>query len=124
MLPIIIDLMKNGASIVEVCVELGISRETFYDWKNPNSERFNQNFSDTVTRGMELAEAWFEKQGRLNLSNREFNARLFQFISGNRFGWSEKKAIDHTSNGQSYLDVLKAISESNNSNKLSAGDNE
>jgi len=72
-----LNLMKEGASIVEVCAELEISRETLYDWCNPESERHIKVFSDTIRRGKVLCQAWWERQGRLNLSAKEFQTGLW-----------------------------------------------
>lgn len=64
---IALDLMEQGASIVEVCAELGISRETLYDWINPESDRFEPIFSDTIKLGKQKCQAWWEKKGREHL---------------------------------------------------------
>jgi hypothetical protein len=53
------DMFKNGESVVEVCVNLEIHIDTFYDWikKYPK-------FSDAYKRGRMLSQAWWEKLGR------------------------------------------------------------
>lgn len=98
-------LMKIGASIVEICAELDITRETFYDWTNKESPRYKPHFSDTVTRGRVYYQAWWEKEGRTNLSNKDFNANLWRINVQNRFRdeWAEIKHVNYT--GQ--LKVIK-----------------
>ena len=94
---IALDLMKEGASIVEVCAEIGISRETLYDWINPESPRFKPVFSDTIKSGIEYAQAWWEAQGRKATFNQTgFNATSYIFIMKNRFNkdYKDKHDID------------------------------
>lgn len=89
-----IDLMKEGASKIEVCAEIGITTETLYDWCNPDSDRFHPDFSDAIKNGMELCQAWWEKQGRTNLVGKyqgdSFNSTLWYMNMKNRFKWADK----------------------------------
>ncbi len=87
----VIELMKIGASKVEVCAELGISKDTFFRWKKEIPE-----FSDSVERGELLSEAWWTKHGRENLYTKSFNQRLFFMCMKNMHGWSEKTKIETT----------------------------
>ncbi len=59
------DLMKNGEGVCEVCVKLGISRDTFFEWV-----KVHKPFSDAYTRARILCQAWWEKQGRAGLYDR------------------------------------------------------
>ena len=86
MCDIIIELMKEGASQQEVLGELGISNATFYKWKQENEE-----FSETIKRGVRLSQAWWEKEGRTSLRDREFNYTGWYMNMKNRFNWSDKK---------------------------------
>ena len=61
---IALELMEQGASIVEVIAELDICRATLYDWTNKDSPRFNQEFSDTIKTGLLKSQAYWEKIGR------------------------------------------------------------
>lgn len=80
------NLMKEGASIVEVCAEIGISRETFYDWTNTESTRYKPIFSDTIKKGLLQAQAWWERNGRKAAFDSEgFNAVAYIFTMKNRF---------------------------------------
>jgi predicted transcriptional regulator len=92
----VITLMKEGGSMVEVAALLGITRTTLYDWINPESSRFKEELSNTIKRGVDLAEAWWVKQGRVNLTNKDFNATLFYMNMKNRFGWKDKQETQHT----------------------------
>ena len=82
----VLELMKEGASQEEVCGHLDIARETFYRWKDENKE-----FSDTIKRGVRLSQAWWEKEGRTSLRDREFNYTGWYMNMKNRFKWADKK---------------------------------
>lgn len=95
MLPKIIELMKDGASIVEVCAELDISQETFAQWRNPESRYYIKEFSETVKKGLALSKAWWTKQGRINLMNREFNYTGWYMNMKNRFKWTDRQEVSN-----------------------------
>lgn len=84
----IIALASDGASIVELSVELGINRSTFYEL----SKR-DKHFSNTIKRCKELSEQWWEKEGRTNLKNRDFNYVGWYMNMKNRFGWRDRHDV-------------------------------
>lgn len=87
----VIELMKEGASLVEVAAELGICKDTVHEWKKTNDE-----FSDSIKRGVQLSAAWWERKGRTSLENRDFSATLWYMNMKNRFGWKDKQENQHT----------------------------
>lgn len=91
----VIELMKEGCSISEICLELDICRQTFYNWCDENKE-----FLDTKKKGEGFSEGWWMKQGRKNLQNKEFNYTGWYMNMKNRFGWADKTQNDHTTNGK------------------------
>jgi len=90
---IMTELAKEGASIVELAIALSISRDTFYE-----ISKRDKDFSDTIKRCKELSEAWWERSGRINLSNKEFNYTGWYMNMKNRFGWKDRQ--DVTTNGE------------------------
>lgn len=91
----VISIKKQGGSDVEVRAELGISQDLW--------ERFIREideFSLTIKRGEDLCKAWWEKHGRIQLENRNFNAVLWYMNMKNRFGWRDKNETDITSGGK------------------------
>jgi len=85
---IILNLSKEGASIIELSVELGISRDTFYEL----SKR-DEYFSDTVKRCKDESEAWWTRKGRKNLDNKDFSYTGWYMNMKNRFNWSDKQEV-------------------------------
>ena len=86
----VIDLMKDGASLDEVRGELDISKDTLYRWKEDYEE-----FSDSIKRGIRMSQAWWEKQGRISLRDRDFNYTGWYMNMKNRFKWSDKKEFNN-----------------------------
>lgn len=86
-------LMSAGASKVEVAAELGINRDTLNEWCKSNPE-----FSGAIKKGEYLSQGWWERQGRMSLKDREFNATLWIMNVKNRFreDWSDKTEVNHT----------------------------
>jgi len=94
MLPIMLEKFKEGASICEVCVELDITRETFYQWQKENKE-----FSDTIKKGLALSQAWWEKIGKAGTVNKlNVNPTMWIFNMKNRFReeWHDGFKHEHT----------------------------
>jgi hypothetical protein len=56
------EMFAAGQSVLEVAVNLGISRDSVYAYAKIYPE-----FSDALTRGKELSQAWWERQGREGL---------------------------------------------------------
>lgn len=94
------DRFRKGQSILEVAVDLGVTRQTLYNWAKDHEE-----FFDALTRAREVSQAWWEKQGRENLSDHEeydaetkistkdkFNDRLWTINVSRRFrtDWAER----------------------------------
>ena len=83
---IVIDLMSQGASKIEVAATLGISKSTLYEWleKVPG-------FSAVIERGEMLSQQWWEREGRLSLRDKEFNGSLWYMNMKNRHGWKDRQ---------------------------------
>ena len=87
---LIINLMSEGASIVEVSQELKITRDLLYRFIKDYPE-----FSDTIKRGKEASEAWWTRTGRRNLENPKFSYTGWYMNMKNRFGWKDKQEVEH-----------------------------
>jgi hypothetical protein len=74
--------MAGGLSVAECCAELGIAYPTWTNW----IERYPE-FREAVEIGFTLSQAWWESQGRRNLTNKEFNNPLYSLVMSHRFNY-------------------------------------
>lgn len=91
----ILELYDNGASDVEVRAQIYQWRGTYsddlwYRWIKDEDE-----FSRTIKTGKMLSRCWWEKNGRTNLTTKEFNTRLWTVNMNNRFheDWKDRRHI-------------------------------
>lgn len=77
---IVIALGSQGMSKTEIAVELGVVRQTLENWKDEHPE-----FLDAMTRANQASQAWWERQGRTNLTAQHFQASLWGRNMGSRF---------------------------------------
>jgi len=84
----VLGLMAQGKSKATVCVELGITEPTLYEWCDPNSEYYKPEFFKAIKTGELLSKAWWEEMGRMNLHNKDFNHSLWMMNMTNRFGYT------------------------------------
>lgn len=89
----IVEWMKQGYSIEEICLELDICKKTFYNWCEENKE-----FLHSKKKGLDFSKGWWMKKGRTNLENKEFNYTGWYMNMKNRFGWTDRQ--DTTTNGK------------------------
>lgn len=77
------ELFKAGKSIVGVCAELGISRETYYTWRDDPAHPF----SDIAKEGEKMSQAWWEEKGQEAIFGGidKFAGSSWQFVMKNRF---------------------------------------
>lgn len=87
---VVITLMREGASIVEIAYELEVCRDTIYEWIEKHED-----FSDAIKKGRDFSEGWWCKQGRRNIHNKEFNSTLWYMNMKNRFSWKDKQETEH-----------------------------
>lgn len=82
-------MFTNGESVAEVCVMLGICKQTFYTWCDAHPE-----FLDAYKKGQELSEAWWHKIGRANATGRmRGSAATWIFNMKNRFNWTDRTEV-------------------------------
>lgn len=83
---LIVEIMKDGASIEEVAAEFGVTKVTLYEWCDKHVEFFN-----AKKRAEELSKAWWVKQGRTQLGNKDFSYTGWYMNMKNRFKWSDRQ---------------------------------
>ena len=68
----------------------------------------NKVFSQLVDFGRTLSQAFWEKQARRNLNNRQFNTSLWAFYMKNKYGWADKtESVNSNENINTDLDSLR-----------------
>lgn len=87
------ELGAEGYSIAEMAADIGVTRQTLYEWADSKPE-----FSNAFTRARELSLSWWEAQARLGLYNRDgvsLNASLWSRSMAARFpaDYTEKRDL-------------------------------
>jgi hypothetical protein len=101
----IVEMGAYGASKAEMCADIGISRQTYDDWKAAHPE-----FLEADKKAVELSQGWWEQQGRVATfgGTDGFNATSYIFNMKNRFpgDWRDKKEVDVSLSHEQALDEL------------------
>lgn len=104
----VIELGREGASKYEMALELDIAMSTFALWEQQHKE-----FSESVNRAVQLAQGWWEREGRKSTFRSEgFNATSYIFTMTNRFGADWKHKSEQTNvheAGTSFAGLLGAL---------------
>ena len=100
----VIELMKEGASIEEVALELDISKSNMYAWMDKHAE-----FQNAIKEGEFTSKGWWMNQGRRNIKNKEFNSTLWYMNMKNRFGWKDKH--EHSADDKTVKQIVGMVIE-------------
>lgn len=77
---------KDGASLAEVCVNLGTVKDTYYEVC-----KISTKFFDADKKGRQKSEVWWEHLGRLGAAGKVgIQPAVWCFNMKNRFGWRDK----------------------------------
>lgn len=100
----LIELYRQGCSDAEVASEMKITIKEYY-----TQIAESQTFAKLVEFGRTLSLAFWEKQARLNISNKQFNTPLWAFYMKNKHGWADKMDTTSQADITTYdLDTLRA----------------
>lgn len=88
----VVELYAQGGCDVEVRAMLAgwrgrsFNQDTWERWLKEEPD-----FSDVIAYGRQMCEGWWRREGRTQVRNPNFNARLYALQMNNRFGWSSEK---------------------------------
>lgn len=89
-----IALGRDGKSHAQIAANLGVTRETLYQWAKENDQ-----FSDAMSLARELSLNWWEEQAQQGIwAGKEFNAAVWNKSVTARFplDYGERKAVELT----------------------------
>lgn len=84
----------EGYSVVEMAAEIGVARNTLETlWTAANPE-----FMEALGQARQKSQAWWERQGRVNLATQGFQSSLYSRSMAARFpgDWREVKGTELT----------------------------
>lgn len=104
----LIECFKVGMSKCEIALTLDINVDTIYEWAKVHAD-----FSDALKKGLEFAQGEWERKGRLNLENKDFNSTLWIMNMKNRFraDWGDKTIIEQTTTHKLHENDLAELDE-------------
>ena len=110
----VLELYKEGGSDSEAWAMI-------YEWRGTFSNNLwdrwmieEPEFWETIKGGRKLAEAWWKKNGRENLQNKDFNYTGWYMQMKNRFGWADNTKTDHTTGGEKIQTIVREIVKADN----------
>jgi len=98
----VLEYMRQGDSKIAVAAKLDISRDTLYEWAKEHKE-----FSDTIKRGVELSQAWWEDLGKELVLAGQGNATAWIYNMKCRFreDWADLTKQEITGKDGSELNI-------------------
>lgn len=103
----VIELGKQGASVVEMAVEIGVNRSTLEtEWPSVHPE-----FSEALTHARECSQMWWEKTGRVGMIDNTINASIWSRSMAARFpkDWREVKGTELTGKDGAPVETIQRI---------------
>lgn len=102
----LIEMGKQGKTITQMAVGLGIAKSTLYEW-----DKTNKNFSDALTRAKEISQAYWEQIGHDALFAEKFQASVYNKQMSNRFpeDWRDNSGVDLTSKGEKIENIKRVV---------------
>lgn len=104
------EMFRDGQSVEEVCAELKMSKQTFYQLRDDNP-----NFSNAYERGLEMSAAWWHRLGRQGAAAQvDIQPATWVFNMKNRFNWKDRNELSGPGDTSPFADLADAIMKSGN----------
>ena len=87
----VIEYGKQGKSITWMAAELGVHKDSLYEWMKVHPE-----FSDAITQAKQYSQQWWEDAGQNGMLAPGFNASVWSRSMAARFpeDWRENKGVE------------------------------
>lgn len=86
MIPDILECAAEGAGLAEIAVRIGVSLHVLKSWAASSAP-----FAEALVQAETIQRAWWEKMGRVNIFNQNFNTGLYMINMMNRNGWKRNE---------------------------------
>ena len=86
----IVELGRLGFTQKAMWSDIGISKSTADKWRKDNPD-----FAEAVSRATTESQAWWEREGMANLSNRTYNTRQYEVITKSMFPEDYREVKDN-----------------------------
>lgn len=98
----VIELGKQGKSFTQMASEIGVSKQTLYNWRSTHSL-----FFDALEIAKTHAQNWWENTGQSALFEKNFQSAVYNKQISCRFAddYTEQSKVDHTTAGQAIKPV-------------------
>lgn len=102
----VIELGKQGKSVVQMACALDVVRQTMLDWCKAHPE-----FLDAFTRAKQYSQDWWETQAQCGLTADKFNASLWSRSMAARFpeDYQERKGVELSGPGGGPVAVVTTV---------------
>lgn len=103
----VIELGKEGYSYAEIAADLEVDKASLFRWTEEHED-----FRTALRAAKTYEQAWFEREARSNMKNRDFNANLWYRSAASRFreDYTERKETQLTgANGGAVQVETKAV---------------
>jgi hypothetical protein len=84
----VLEIIGNGGSVAEFCVEALVSDTTYYDWR-----RKHRIFDECSRIAVNFAQMLWEREGENNADNPDFNWRFWEGIGTSRFYYNKQGRV-------------------------------
>jgi hypothetical protein len=84
-------MYQEGKTNKQIYAFLDISHNCFHEWRKSYAD-----FDETVKKYTDHSEAWWINLGLVNITNKDFNARLYALMMQNLHGWNRKIEVGIT----------------------------
>lgn len=106
MLPILDQAAREGWFIEQVANALGVHKSTIYDWCNPDSDRYEPEFSDAIKDVERGRDDWLISRARGFIDGtqpEDANSSVLIFTLKNVLNWRDKSEVEQTNTNRNIV---------------------